>query len=166
MAIDKKYILDQLGAEKKLRRMALEIVENNYGAREIILAGIKEKGFVVARCIRDILQEISAFRLTLIDITLDKQNPAEVLLSETPEMNEKIVIIVDDVVNSGKTLTYAMKPFLDHQPKKLQILILVERTHTNFPVRPDYVGQSIATTLQEQIIVEIEGSTVTGAYLK
>ena len=163
---EKKYILDQQSAEKKLRRMALEIVENNYGEREIILAGIKEKGFIVARCIRDILQETSAFRLSLIHITLDKQNPVDVQLSETPDMNDKIVIIVDDVVNSGKTLTYAMKPFLEHHPKKLQILILVERTHTNFPVRPDYVGQSIATTLQEQIIVEIEGSTIAGAYLQ
>jgi pyrimidine operon attenuation protein/uracil phosphoribosyltransferase len=166
MPTGKKYILDQQGADKKLRRMALEIVENNYGEREIILAGIKEKGFVVARCVRDILQEISAFRLSLIHISLDKENPGKVLLSETPDMNDKIVIIVDDVVNSGKTLTYAMKPFLEFYPKKLQILILVERTHTYFPVRPDYVGQSIATTLQEQIIVEIEDSTVTGAYLQ
>ena len=166
MSTGKKYILDQQVADKKLRRMALEIVENNYGEREIILAGIKEKGFVVARCIRDILQEISAFRLSLIHISLDKQNPGDVQLSETPDMNDKIVIIVDDVVNSGKTLTYAMKPFLEFYPKKLQILILVERTHTYFPVRPDYVGHSIATTLQEQIIVEIEDSTVTGAYLQ
>jgi pyrimidine operon attenuation protein / uracil phosphoribosyltransferase len=163
---EKKYILDQQSADKKLRRMALEIVENNYGEREIILAGIKEKGFIVARCIRDILQETSAFRLSLIHITLDKQNPVDVQLSETPDMNDKIVIIVDDVVNSGKTLTYAMKPFLEHHPKKIQILILVERTHTFFPVRPDYVGQSLATTLQEQIIVEIDGSTVAGAYLQ
>lgn len=166
MPAQKKYILDKPTAEKKLRRMALEILENNYGEREIILAGIKEKGFVVARCIRDILQEISAFRITLIHISLDKDQPREVSLSETPEMNEKIVIIVDDVVNSGKTLTYAMKPFLEHYPKKLQILILVERTHTFFPVRPDYVGQSIATTLQEQIIVEVDESSVSGAYLK
>ncbi len=166
MPTGKKYIFDGTTAGKKLRRMALEILENNFEEREIILAGVKEKGYVVARCIRDILQEISAFRVILIHISLDKERPGEVSLSEIPDMNEKIVIIVDDVVNSGKTLTYAMKPFLEHYPKKLQILILVERTHTFFPVRPDYVGLSIATTIQEQIIVEVDESSVTGAYLK
>ena len=166
MAKAKKYILDKPTAEKKLRRMALEILENNYGEREIIIAGIREKGSVVARAIREILQEISAFRVTLLNISLDKKDPSEVELSEIPEMKDKIVIIVDDVVNSGKTLTYAMKPFLGHHPKKIQILILVERTHTFFPVRPDYVGKSVATTLQEEIIVEIKDSAIMGAYLQ
>ena len=70
------------------------------------------------------------------------------------------------VCNSGKTLLYALKPFIASQPKKIQTLVLVERTHTSFPVRPDYVGLSIATTIQEHIFVEVKGEEVIGAYLK
>jgi pyrimidine operon attenuation protein/uracil phosphoribosyltransferase len=77
-----------------------------------------------------------------------------------------VVIIIDDVANSGKTLLYAVKPFLEFQPKKIQTLVLVERSHNNFPVRPDYVGLSISTTLQEHIFVEVKDGEVTGAYMK
>ena len=77
-----------------------------------------------------------------------------------------MIIVIDDVSNSGKTLLYAMKPFIEYNPKKIQILVLVERTHTSFPVRPDYVGLSIATTIQEHIFVEVKGEEVTGAYLQ
>ncbi len=76
-----------------------------------------------------------------------------------------MIIVVDDVSNSGKTLLYALKPFINSHPKKIQILVLVERTHTSFPVRPDYVGLSIATTIQEHIFVEVNGEEVAGAYL-
>ena len=165
MSATRNYILDQNIADKKLRRMALEILEQNHGEKEIILAGIREKGFIVARCLKDILAEVSDFKTSLLDISLDKRNPGEIILSSQPDMNDKVVIIVDDVVNSGKTLTYALKPFLGFHPKKIQILVLVERTHTHFPVRPDYVGLSIATTIQEQITVEVEGQKVVGAYL-
>jgi pyrimidine operon attenuation protein/uracil phosphoribosyltransferase len=69
------------------------------------------------------------------------------------------------VANSGKTLTYALKPFLDFHPKKIETLVLVERSHKTFPVQPDYVGLSVATTIEEHIYVEVEGEEITGAYL-
>jgi pyrimidine operon attenuation protein/uracil phosphoribosyltransferase len=74
--------------------------------------------------------------------------------------------LIDDVANSGKTLSFALKPFLEYQPKKIQTLVLVERSHKAFPVQPDYVGLSVATTIQEHIYVEVEGETVMGAYLE
>ena len=77
----------------------------------------------------------------------------------------QVVIIVDDVVSSGKTLLYSVKPFLEFQPKKIQTLVLVERSYKSFPVRPDYVGLSISTTLLEHIFVEVKNDEVTGAYL-
>ena len=82
------------------------------------------------------------------------------------ELNGKVVILVDDVSNSGRTLTYALKPFLQSHPKKIQTLVLVERRHTAFPVQPDYVGLSVATTLQEHIYVEVEGDDVVGAWME
>jgi pyrimidine operon attenuation protein / uracil phosphoribosyltransferase len=166
MATKKNYILSQISADKKLRRMALEIVENNPGEKQLILAGIRESGSVVARCIQDILSEISKMKTELITIALDKRRPKEITLSRKPDIDDRVIIIIDDVSNSGKTLLYAIKPFLDYHPKKIQTLVLVERTHTHFPVRPDYVGLSIATTLQEHIYVEVGGGKVTGAYLQ
>jgi pyrimidine operon attenuation protein/uracil phosphoribosyltransferase len=161
----KKYIVDQSVAEKKLRRMALEIIENNMDEKNIILAGIRESGSVVANCIRQILSEISSLQTEVINITLDKKEPKEVTLSKKMDFNGKVIIIVDDVANSGKTLLYALKPFLDFLPKKIQALVLVARSHNSFPVHPDYVGLSIATTLQEHIFVEVSNDKVLGAYL-
>jgi pyrimidine operon attenuation protein/uracil phosphoribosyltransferase len=166
MATDKKYILSKEVVEKKLRRMAFEILENNIDEKEIILAGIRESGSVVAKVIQKMLGEISAIKTELITITLDKNEPTNVSLNKSFDFNGKVIIVIDDVSNSGKTLLYALKPFIDSHPKKIQTLVLVERTHTSFPVRPDYVGLSIATTLQEHIFVEVKGENVTGAYLK
>jgi pyrimidine operon attenuation protein / uracil phosphoribosyltransferase len=162
----KNYILDQSVAEKKLRRMALEIIENNPDEKNIILAGIRESGSVVAKCIQQMLSEISSLQTEVIGISLDKREPRQVILSEKMDFNDKVIIVVDDVANSGKTLLYAMKPFLDFQPKKIQTLVLVGRSHNSFPVHPDYVGLSIATTLQEHIYVEVSKDKVLGAYLK
>ena len=166
MATEKKYILSKEVVEKKLRRMAFEILENNIDEKEIILAGIRESGSVVAKVIQGMLTEISSIKTELITISLDKKEPTDVSLSRSIDLNGKVIILIDDVSNSGKTLLYALKPFIEFHPKKIQTLVLVERTHTSFPVRPDYVGLSIATTLQEHIFVEVKGTEVIGAYLK
>ena len=166
MTSTKKYILDQAVAEKKLRRMALEILENNADEQELILAGIRESGSVVARCIQKMLADLSPVRVQLLTISLDKKQPAEITLSQKFDFNDKVVIVIDDVANSGKTLLYALKPFLEYHPKKIQALVLVARSHNSFPVHPDYSGISIATTLQEHIFVEVEGEKILGAYLE
>ena len=164
----KNYILTQEAAEKKLRRIAYEILENNSGEKQLILAGIRESGSVIARNIQRILEEIAGSRLTtqLISISLDKKKPGPVTLSESLPFDDHVIIVVDDVANSGKTLLYAMKPFLEFHPRKIESLVLVERTHKAFPVQPDYTGLSLATTLQEHIYVEVEGDQVKGAWLE
>jgi len=166
MTTDKKYILSKEVVEKKLRRMAYEILENNIDEKEIILAGIRESGSVVAKVIQKMLGEISSIKTEFITITLDKKEPMDVSLSKSFDFNGKVIIVIDDVSNSGKTLLYALKPFIAFHPKKIQILVLMERTHTSFPVRPDYVGLSIATTLQEHIFVEVNKDEISGAYLQ
>ena len=164
----KNYILSQQVVEKKLRRMAFEILENNPGERELILAGIRGGGIVIARNIRRQLQEIAGDRLTthLLTISLDKKAPGEVTLSETLPFDDSVIIVIDDVANSGKTLLYAMKPFLQFHPRKIESLVLVERSHKAFPVQPDYTGLSLSTTLQEHIQVEVEDDHVKGAWLE
>jgi len=162
----KNYILTKETAENKLRRMAYEVLENNFDEPHIILAGIRESGSVIARNIQHLLAEVGNLTTQLLTISLDKKSPREVEVSEKIDFNNKVIILVDDVSNSGKTLSYALKPFLEFQPKKIQTLVLVERSHKAFPVQPDYVGLSVATTLQEHIYVEVDGETVMGAYLQ
>jgi len=163
---EKKYILDKEVAAKKMQRMAYEILENNMDEDLVILAGIHESGSVVAATIQKILSEISPIKTELISISLDKRQPKEITLSKSLDFNNKVIIVIDDVVNSGKTLLYALKPFLEFQPKKIQTLVLVDRKHKTFSVQADYVGLSIATTLQEHIYVEVSGEEVTGAYME
>lgn len=149
----------------KLQRMAFEVIENNLEEKNIILAGIEEHGSIIARNIAQILKEAGQISVQLISISLDKKNPGEITLSRQPDLDGKTVLIVDDVANSGKTMLYSLKPFLVFHPKKIQTLALVERTHKAFPVHLDYVGLSVATTLQEHIFVEVSGEEVTGAYM-
>jgi pyrimidine operon attenuation protein / uracil phosphoribosyltransferase len=146
--------------------MAYEILENNYEENELILAGIRESGSVIARNIQKLLHEIKNISTELLTVTLDKKLPEEVVLSKSVSFENKVLILIDDVSNSGKTLLYALKPFLSSHPKKIQTLVLVERTHKAFPVKPDYVGLSVATTLQEHIYVEVDGDVVKGAWME
>ena len=162
----KKYILDERTTAKKLERMAYEIVENNIDETEIILAGIRVSGSMVARAIQKLVGSITTIKTELITIDLDKKNPKEVVLSKDMDFTGKVIIVIDDVANSGKTMLYAMRPFLAFHPKKIQTLVLVERTHKTFPVSTDYSGLSLATTLQDHIYVEVEGDRVVGAYME
>jgi len=162
----KNYILTQEVAENKLRRMAYEILENNSGEGQLILAGIRESGSVIARNIQRHLEEIAGLATRLITVTLDKKDPGPVTLSEPLSFDDQVIIVIDDVANSGKTLLYAMKPFLEFHPKKIECLVLVERSHKAFPIQPDYKGLSLSTTLQEHIYVEVDGDVVKGAWLE
>jgi len=164
----KNYILTREVAEKKIRRMAYEILERNAGETKLILAGIRDNGSAIARTIRRLLQDITngSLEIKLIDISLDKRQPGEITLSETVPFDDQVIIVVDDVASSGKTLLYAMKPFLEAHPRKIECLVLVGRTHKAFPVHPDYTGLSLSTTLQEHIYVEVDGDDVVGAWLE
>ncbi len=164
--MDKNYILSPEVAAKKLKRMAFEILENNYDETGFILAGIRESGTAIAQRIQELLKEIAGIDAELITVNLDKKNPKEVTISRSLDFQNRVIILIDDVSNSGKTLLYAIKPFLDLTPKKIQTLVLVERRHNAFPVKPDYVGLSVATTLQEHIYVEVEMGRVKGAWLE
>jgi pyrimidine operon attenuation protein/uracil phosphoribosyltransferase len=163
--MEKKYILSEQVATMKLTRIAYEILENNPTEKELILAGIKENGLIVAAQIQEILKDISTISTELISLSFDKKVPGDILLSENIDFNDKVIILIDDVANSGKALLYALKPFLQFYPRKIQTAVLVERSHKTYPVHPDYVGISLSTTLQEHIYVEVEGNKIKGAYL-
>jgi pyrimidine operon attenuation protein/uracil phosphoribosyltransferase len=162
----RNYILDQDTANRKLTRMAYEVMENNSDQKRLIIAGIRENGTVIARNIERILKEISGMEVIFVTVSLDKKQPREIDVQPVLEWNDSTILLIDDVANSGKTMLYALKPFLNARPRSIQTLALVERSHSAFPVRPDYVGLSVATTLQEHIFVEVEGDQVIGAWLE
>lgn len=163
---DKKYILDARVANKKLRRMALQVVEQNYNATQLVLIGIKQNGIVIAEKIRKHLKDVFNGEVLVLELSMDKKHPAEITLSENIDFTGKIILLIDDVANSGRTMLYALKPLLEKFPKKIQTLALVERTHKTFPVAVDYVGVSVSTTLDEHIFVEVDGGEVTGAWME
>ena len=163
---EKKYILTKEVAAKKLRRLALEIIENNPGEKEIILAGIRGSGTIVAACIQKNIVALSPMNTKLITLTLDKKDPGDVLVSEKTDFKNKVIVLIDDVANSGKTMLHALKPFLSFQPKTIQTLVLVERSHKQFPIQAGYVGLSVSSTMLEHIFVEVNETEVLGAYLQ
>lgn len=162
----KKYILTKEIADKKLRRMALEICERNANEKELLLIGIKENGIAVAEKISGYIQKVFTGTITVHALSIDKKMPAEVQVSPPTDCNNKVVVLIDDVANSGKTMLYALKPLLDTYPKKIQTLALVERTHKSFPVDIDYTGLSVSTGLDEHIYVEVTAGEIQGAWME
>ncbi|MBX5438758.1 MAG: phosphoribosyltransferase [Thermoflavifilum sp.] len=151
---------------RKLQRMAYEIYEQNEEASRIILAGIADRGSVVARKIEALLKQIAPFEVIFTEIQINKAFPLSCSWQPQVPFAGEVVIVVDDVANTGRTLFYAMKPFMDAIPAKLQTLVLIDRQHKAFPVHIDYTGYSLATTLQEQIFVETQGDQIIHAYVQ
>jgi pyrimidine operon attenuation protein / uracil phosphoribosyltransferase len=162
---EKKYILDKATADQKLHRLALEVAEQVDKNEELIIIGIRTSGLVIGQKIGEIVKQYIP-SVKVISAALDKRAPKDISLSEEIDFNGKSILITDDVSNSGKTILYVLKPLLAFHPKRIQTLVLVERMHKLFPVKPDYVGSSIATTLQDHIYVEVEDGEVTGAYVQ
>jgi len=161
----KNCILTEQAINQKLKRMALEVAEQNLEEKELIIAGINGNGEVVARALAKEINAIHPFQIRITTVQLNKKEPSEVSIKDKFDFNNKAVIIVDDVANTGRILLYALKPFLNFYPKKIQTLVLVERSHKLFPVQNDYTGLSLSTTLQEHIAVETEGDKISGAWL-
>ena len=165
MTATQNSILSQTDIRRRLKRMAIEVAEHNTGETELVVAGIAGNGMVVARQLIRELTALVPVQVSLVEIILDKAAPLDVAVQPAQDFSGKNILIVDDVANSGRTLLYAVKPFLQFQPKKIQTLVLVERSHKVFPVTSDFVGLSLSTTLQEHITVATEAEEITGAWL-
>lgn len=163
---EKKYILSEVEAQQKLKRMSLEIAESLSGHEgPILLIGVQNSGVVIAEAIGSLLRPFLDKKIDIISVRLNKHHPEKVELSESIPLNGVNIILIDDVTNSGKTLLYALKPLLDWHPRTIQTLVLVERMHKLYPVKPDFVGLSISTTLEEHIQVETIDGKIVGAYV-
>lgn len=164
--MNKKNILSAEKALMKLRRIAFQILERNTHLHSIHIAGIKENGFLLALELKKILQEISSFEIELSAIELDKSNPINCKIDQSVDFRNKNVLIVDDVVNSGKAMLHAIHPILSLLPNSIQTATLVERSYKTYPVHVDYVGVSLATTLEDHISVVFQNGVLQGAYLE
>ena len=164
---NKRNILSKEVADQKLQRLALEVAEQLSGDNApLILIGIRKSGTVIAEKICALLKPYVQVPVQIISVSFDKQAPKEIMLTEEPDFTDKNILLIDDVTNSGKTLLYAIKPLLDFYPRRIQTLVLIERMHKLFPIKPDYVGLSVATTMQDHIHVQVSNNEVIGAFVE
>jgi pyrimidine operon attenuation protein/uracil phosphoribosyltransferase len=166
--MSKVKILDTTQIRQKINRLAFEVYENNFSEKELLVVGIDGNGYEVAMQIYEKLKSISSFKMNLGKIKVNKEKPWEgepVVDFNEKDFANKTVILVDDVLNSGKTLMYAVKLFLDKPVKKINTVILVDRSHTRFPVKADYVGLTLSTTLQEHIEADFSTKNKEAVYL-
>ncbi len=158
MAAKKLLILNKKQIQQKIVRMAYQILEDNLTEKELVIAGIIDKGYFIAKRIKKILESISDIEITLMKIEIDK-NSSHLQANSDIEINQvsnKVVILVDDVLNSGRALAYGLGVFLDIPLKKLRTLVLIDRSHRSFPVSPDYTGLELATVLKEHVDVILD----------
>ena len=152
-------LLSSKQIQQRIDRIAYQVYEDNTEEKEIIVAGIRSTGYQIAEMLSAVLKKFAPFKIQLIDVQLDKhsQTMSEIRIPLTgAQLQGKVIILVDDVLNSGKTMMYALKPFLAADIKKIRTAVLVDRNHRRYPIAADYVGHSLATTLQEHVTVEIE----------
>jgi len=159
-------ILDKERIAHKLCRMAYEIWEHNSDEKEIFLIGIMKGGKILADKLSAIIEDISPLKVQTIPFRVNKKEPLTHTLDIKEDLTGRTVILVDDVVNSGKTIMYAMRAILSYDLKKLMVAVLVDRKHKSFPVYSDIVGHSLATTLQDHIEMETEGNEIIAVYLE
>jgi len=161
-------ILTKKQVLQKVRRIAFEIYEQNVEEEELVVVGIQDTGYTFAKMLAEAVQEISPLKVALISLSLDKFTPLQsevVLDTKLDHIQNKVVILVDDVLNTGRTLAYSLKPFLNLSIKKLQVAVLVDRNHKNFPIAADYIGYSLSTTINEHIHVSLSDEDAFGVYL-
>lgn len=164
--MNKISILDSHQIEQKIKRMAYEIWEHNHDEKEIVLLGIAPTGFILAQELGRHLNSISPLKTQVIQMKVHKTEPAlDLEMTIEADLNNQSVILVDDVANSGKTLLYALRPVLKQLPSKIEIAVLVNRYHKNFPVFPGIIGHSVSTTLQDHIEVTADNNKLNGAFL-
>ena len=150
-------ILDNESVNKKLDRITHQIIEDNFDEKELIIIGISEKGFLLAKKIESLLKKLqTSIHVDLIELIIDKSNPNTnpIDLKPTKSFQNKKVILIDDVLNSGKTLMHAAAHVLKQNISKMKTIVLVDRRHRLFPIKADWVGMTLSTTMQEHIRVQ------------
>lgn len=154
----KNIILNKAEIQHKTKRIAYQIYETFVDEKEVVLAGITNSGFTFAKKIAAELEQISDLNVILCEVQINKNNPQDQIITslKKEEYENKGLVLIDDVLNSGTTLIYGVKHFLDVPLKKFKTAVLVDRNHKKYPIKADFKGLSLSTSLQEHIQVVFE----------
>ena len=150
--MNRKVILNKKQIENIIKRLSFEILERNLSINEICLIGLEKNGYTIAKRIEKVISKNSKKKIFTIQL---KHTNRIFKLSKEIEKKQKNVILIDDVLKSGKTIIYAIKFLLDYNMKKLRTLVLIDRSHNEFPVGLDFTGMKLSTTLEEHITVNL-----------
>ncbi|KOY52437.1 phosphoribosyltransferase domain-containing protein [Polaribacter dokdonensis] len=156
MTTESNIILDHIQINQKIKRIAYQIYESNSNETEVIIAGIVGNGFIFAEKLVATLQEISSLTITICEVHINKKKPLEAVSTslDVADYKNKSLVLVDDVLNSGTTLIYGVKHFLDVPLKRFKTAVLVNRNHKKYPVKADFKGVSLSTSIKEHIQVD------------
>tara|TARA_B100000963_G_C22549520_1_gene636086 strand:- start:176 stop:676 length:501 start_codon:yes stop_codon:yes gene_type:complete len=160
--LNNRLILDNKKIKKILTRIAYQIVEINLNESEIFLVGVQKNGFEIAQLINSELEKISKLKTNVVSISIDKKKPNKKIYSDLnlELISNKNIILVDDVLNTGKTLIHAVKYLLNSTLTKLITVVLIDRNHKIFPIKVDIKGTSISTTIDQRIDVIVENGNL------
>ncbi len=156
--MEKTRILDNEQVHQKIKRLAFEMYENNFKENSLVLAGIEGQGYLLAQLLSKQLEKISPIHPHVVKVSLDKLSPLQSdveLDCDVKEIKKKCIVLIDDVLNTGRTLAYGLKPFLTIDVKKVEVAVLVNRSHTLFPILPNYTGFELSTTLKDHVEVKL-----------
>ncbi|MEQ9307777.1 MAG: phosphoribosyltransferase family protein [Marinoscillum sp.] len=167
MSQEQNLILTDHQVRQIIKRIAFEIYENNFNDKNIVIVGIVDQGYFVAEMIVQELRKIvDGIAISLVKLSINKQNPlaSEVDLdTDLKNLKGKTVVLVDDVLNTGKTMAYSLKALLEVDVKKVQTAVLVNRSHKQFPLLANYMGYELSTTIDDHVQVNLEENS--GVYL-
>ncbi len=151
-------ILDDIQINHKIKRIAYQIYESNVNESKIFLAGISKNGFQLAEILRKELQKISELKVELCEVKVNKKNPLEKVTTSlsSNDYKDQSVVLIDDVLNSGTTLIYGVRHFLEVPLKQFKTAVLVDRSHKKYPVKADFKGLSLSTSIHETVKVNFE----------
>jgi len=155
MKVTLEKILDNEAISHKTRRIAYQIYESNAKEKELVLAGIADNGYIFAQRLQTVLENISPLQITMCKVSMDKNAPLGTVKTSltTTDYENKSVVLIDDVLNSGTTLIYGVKHFLDVPLKQFKTAVLINRNHKKYPVKADFKGVSLSTSLSERVKV-------------
>tara|TARA_B110000003_G_scaffold53347_1_gene53138 strand:+ start:90384 stop:90884 length:501 start_codon:yes stop_codon:yes gene_type:complete len=148
-------ILNQIQINQKIKRIAYQIYESNSLEKEVIIAGIEGNGIYFAEQLAKSLKQISSLNIILCKVFIDKKKPLNPLSTDidVDKYKNKAIVLVDDVLNSGTTLMYGVKHFLEVPLKRFKTAVLVNRNHKKYPIKADFKGISLSTSIKEHVEV-------------
>ncbi|MCX6214640.1 phosphoribosyltransferase family protein [Spirosoma sp.] len=162
-------ILNAEQIQQKIKRIAFQIYENNFEEATLLLAGIAGEGYILAQALARELKTIAPFSVSLLQLNFDKTQVAQPTVTVDPPVtsySDAVVIVVDDVLYTGRTLAFGLQPFLSQPVRKLQVAVMIDRNHPRYPVAADYKGYELSTTLTEHVDVVLSDEGRMGVYLK